>query len=293
MRKKVLILGAGGQLGQALGLEFRSTHESVEAVHRSPQPGQRTTELTDLPGTTALLDQVRPDWILIAAAFCNVDLCETERERCRQINALAPQAVAEWARNRGARVVYYSTDHVFDGTAPAYSEEDPVSPLSVYASAKVEGEAAVRELLPEGHLILRTSGLYGPETTRKNFVVRLVDQLRAGETVRVPSDQWGSPTYNQDLARITRFLLEKGIRGTYHAVGPDFLPRIELARQVCSAFGLDEWRLAPIETLLLRQPARRPLRVRLKRERLDATGAPPMRTIAAGLKALLPVLTSP
>ena len=293
MRKKVLLLGAGGQLGQALAEEFRSAYVSVEAVHRSPHSGQLTVELADPRGTLELLGRVRPDWILIAAAFCNVDLCETEREKCRRVNALGPRTVAEWARENGARAVYYSTDHIFDGTAPAYSEEDPASPLSVYASAKVEGEAAVRELLPEGHLILRTSGLYGPETARKNFVIRLVDQLRAGKTVHVPSDQWGSPTYNQDLARVTRFLLEKGARGTYHTVGPDFLPRIELARKICSAFGLDERRLVPVETSLLRQTARRPLRVRLKRERLEATGAPPMRTVAAGLKALMPALTSP
>jgi len=293
MRKKVLILGAGGQLGQALGQEFRSTHESLEAVHHSPQPGQLTVELADPRGTTELLDRTRPDWILIPAAFCNVDLCETERERCRQVNALGPRTVAEWARANGARVVYYSTDHVFDGAAPAYSEEDPVSPLSVYARAKVEGEQAVRELLPEGHLILRTSGLYGPEAARKNFVVRLVDQLRAGETVRVPSDQWGSPTYNQDLAGITRFLLEKGAHGTYHAVGPDFLPRIELARKVCSAFRLDERLLEPVETSQLRQPARRPLRVRLNTRRLESSGAPPPRPLAAGLETLKKFLSKP
>ena len=293
MSKKVLILGAGGQLGQALSEEFRASHESVEAVHRSPRPGQLTVELTDLAGTLGLLDRVRPDWILIAAAFCNVDLCETERERCRQINGLAPGAVAKWAQGKGATVVYYSTDHIFDGMAPAYSEEELTNPLSVYAHAKVEGERGVREFLPDQHLILRTSGLYGPETARKNFVIRLVDQLRAGKRMRVPSDQWGSPTYNQDLARVTRFLLEKELRETYHATGPEFLPRIELARKVCSAFGLNERLLEPVETAELRQPARRPLRVRLKGDRLKTTGAPPMRTIAEGLIALESALTSP
>lgn len=291
MRKKALIIGAGGQLGEALAKEFRSTHETVEAVHRSPRPGQLSVELKELPATLALLDRIRPDWILIAAAFCNVDLCETERETCTQVNALAPHGVAEWARKNGAAAVYYSTDHVFDGAAPSYSEEDPVSPLSFYAKAKAEGEQGVREALPDRHLILRTSGLYGPETTRKNFVVRLVDQLRAGNRMRLPSDQWGSPTYNADLAAVTRFLLEKEACGTYHTVGPDFIPRIELARRVCSAFGLNERLLDPLETAQLRQPARRPLRVPLKRDRLQKSGAPPMRGVDAGLKALMPALT--
>lgn len=285
-RKRILILGAGGQLGLALAEEFRPFHESAEAVHRSPRPGQAVVELTDLRGTTQLLDQVGPEWILIAAAFCNVDLCETERERCHQINVEGPRAAARWALEHGAVVVYYSTDHVFDGLAPFYSEEDPVHPLSVYSRSKANGEQAVRELLPEGHLILRTSGLYGPDAARKNFVIRLVDQIRAGETARVPSDQWGSPTYSKDLARLTRFLLEKGFRGTLHAVGPDFLSRIQLARRICSAFGLDERLLAPVETAQLRQPAQRPLRVWLKTDRLAAENGPPMRPVTEGLDAL-------
>lgn len=290
MGKKVLILGAGGQLGEALSQEFRDPYEPVEAVHRSPEPGQRLVELTDLRGTLALLEEVRPDWILIAAAFCNVDLCETERERCRQVNARAPAAIAEWSRANGAGVLYYSTDHVFDGAAPGYSEETPVSPLSVYAKAKAEGERAVRAQLPERHLILRTSGLYGPESARKNFVVRLVDQLRAGNWVRLPADQWGSPTYNRDLAKASRFLLEKELCGTFHATGPEFMPRIQLARQVCAAFDLDERMLHPVPTAELKQPARRPLRVRLHGERLASTGAPKMRTVEEGLATLRPFL---
>lgn len=290
MRERVLILGAGGQLGQALAEELRQSYAPVEAVHRMPEPGQRLVELTDLSGTIALLDQVRPDWILIAAAFCNVDLCETEQERCRQVNALAPAAIAEWARKNEAAVLYYSTDHVFDGSAPAYSEDDPASPLSVYAKAKMEGEKAVRDQLQERHLILRTSGLYGPESARKNFVVRLVDQLRAGNRMRLPSDQWGSPTYNRDLAAASRFLLEKGFRGTFHAMGPEFMPRIQLARQVCAAFELDEQLLDPVPTAELKQPARRPLRARLRGNKLASTGAPKMRTVEEGLTALRPFL---
>ncbi len=290
MKKRVLILGAGGQLGQALSQELRRDYQPVEAVHRLPEPGQRLLELTDLPATLALLDDVRPDWILIAAAFCNVDLCETERERCRQVNARTPAEIAAWARKKNATVLYYSTDHVFDGAAADYSEETPASPLSVYAQAKVEGERAVREQLPGRHLILRTSGLYGPEAQRKNFVVRLVDQLRAGNRLRLPSDQWGSPTYNGDLAVATRFLLEKGLHGTFHATGPEFMPRIQLAKQVCDAFELDEKLLDPVPTAELKQPARRPLRVRLRGEKLASAGAPKMRAVGEGLMSLRPFL---
>lgn len=286
MHRPVLILGAGGQLGRALVEEFGPHHPVVETVHRSPQPGQRRVELADPLACSELLDQVQPEWILIAAAFCNVDLCETQQDLCRRVNALAPEILSRWASAHNAVVVYYSTDHVFDGTESLYAEDDPPHPLSVYASTKVEGEMAVRRILPDRHLILRTSGLYGPDPARKNFVIRLIDRLRTGETVPVASDQWGSPTATMDLALVTRFLLEKKSRGTFHATGPDFIARIDLARQVCRTFGLPEQRLIPRETAELRQAARRPLRVRLSRERLATTGAPALRSVTMGLEAL-------
>lgn len=286
MRQPTLILGAQGQLGRALASEFGRTHEVTEAVHRRPLPGQRTADLTDAEGMVSLLHQVQPRWILIAGAFCNVDLCETETETCRRVNTEGPRLIGEWARGHGGKAVYYSTDHVFDGSTDSCSESDPVNPLNIYASSKAEGEAALRETLPDAHLILRTSGLYGPDAARKNFVIRLVDTLRAGETVPLPSDQWGSPTYTEDLASTTRFLLEKELAGTYHATGPDFLPRVELALKICAFFKLDERLILPAPTHDLQQPARRPLRVRLNTDKLKSTGAPASRSIAEGLRAL-------
>lgn len=286
MKTKTLILGARGQLGRALASEFGGTGEVIETVHRNPSAGQQTADLSDAGGLITLMDRIRPGLILIAGAFCNVDLCETEARACRRVNAEGPGVIAEWARNHGGTVVYYSTDHVFDGSLPEYSESDAVRPLSVYAASKAEGEAAVRNALPDAHLILRTSGLYGPDAARKNFVIRLVDRLRAGETVRLPSDQWGSPTATQDLASATRFLLEKDLRGTYHATGPDFLPRTGLAHRICAFFKLDERLIVPTPTQELQQPAKRPLRVKLNTGKLKSAGAPAFRSIEQGLTVL-------
>lgn len=286
MRRPTLVIGANGQLGRALSSEFRGIQEIIEAVHRRPLTGQQMADLTDTDGLIALLNRLRPGWILIAGAFCNVDLCETEVQVCRRVNTEGPRVVAGWARDHGGTVAYYSTDHVFDGSIPACLESDPVHPLNVYASSKAEGETAVRSALPDAHLILRTSGLYGPDAARKNFIIRLVDQLRTGKKVPIPSDQWGSPTTTADLAAATRFLLEKNLLGTYHATGPDFLPRPELARRVCACFNLDERLLAPVPTVELRQPAKRPLRVQLNTGKLKSAGALPFRSVEEGLISL-------
>jgi dTDP-4-dehydrorhamnose reductase len=218
--------------------------------------------------------------------MCHVDRCEQEPDLCRRINVEGPAAVAEYARQEGARVVLFSTDHVFDGAQASYREPDDVRPLSVYARSKREAEDAVRRVVPEQHLIVRTGWVYGPDRQRRNFILRLIDRLRQGETVDVPADQWGCPTYTEDLARAVRFLVERQEAGTFHATGPDFIDRASLARRVCERFNLDAGRVQPKPTSALGQVAERSLRVHLDCTRLREAGAPPFRGIAAGLEAL-------
>lgn len=284
-RRRCLVIGASGQLGQALCAVLGEAHE-VLAAHHAPAAGQLQVDLGAPEAAAEAVRRLAPDWIMIAGALCNVDLCETERDRCQRVNVEGPRAVAEQARALGAAVVYYSTDHVFDGTQASYQETDAPHPLNVYARSKVEGEAAIRETLPDRHLILRTAWLYGPDRRRRNFILRLRDQVAAGRTVRVPHDQWGSPTYTEDVAAATRRLLERGLHGTFHATGPDYLDRMALARQVCAAFGLDVQHVHGVPTAQLRQPAYRPLRVRLDCRALTALALVRFRRVAEGLQAL-------
>lgn len=283
---RTLLIGSGGQLGRALATLFRRTHEVTQAVRRNPERDQLLLDLADPDSVRAAFRLARPELILIAGAFCNVDLCETEQDACRRVNVIGPKLLGELAREHGSLVVYYSTDHVFDGTAQSNREADPIRPLNLYARSKAEGEAALRDVLPDRHLILRTSWVYGPDRQRRNFALRLVDRLGRGEAVVVPADQWGSPTYTEDLACVTLFLVERGLTGTFHAVGPDFLDRPTLAGRICERFGLDAGKVLPKPTRELGQAAPRPLRVRLDCEKLQASGAPAFRDLEAGLRGL-------
>jgi dTDP-4-dehydrorhamnose reductase len=288
---KVLVVGGSGQLGMALGAAFgrgpaSARNQVVSTAHAHPQPGQTTLDLGDIDATTALVRAERPDVVLIAAAMCHVDRCEQEPALCRRINVAAPAAIAEWARGSGARVVFFSTDHVFDGERASYAEDDDVHPLSVYASSKMEAERAIRSIVPAQHLIVRTSWVYGPDLQRRNFILRFIGRLRQGEPVEVPSDQSGSPTFTEDLARAVRFLVDNDITGTFHATGPELIDRVSLARRVCDRFDLDEDLIRPRPTSELGQIARRSLRVDLDCTRLHRTGAPAIRGIDAGLDAL-------
>jgi dTDP-4-dehydrorhamnose reductase len=282
----VLLIGGSGQLGTALEAEFSQICDVRSTAVSHPRSGQVVLDLADRRAVSELLDQVRPDVVLVAGAMCQVDRCEQEPDRCRRINVDGPGEVAAWASRVGARVVFFSTDHVFDGAQDVYAEDDAVHPLSVYAQTKVEAEDALRALVPDTHLILRTGWVYGPDPQRRNFVLRLIDRLQQGETVEVPRDQVGSPTYTEDLARATRFLLESGAGGTFHATGPETLDRATLALRVCEHFGVDPAGVRPRLTADLGQVARRSLRVVLDCRRLLAAGVPAFRGIRAGLDAL-------
>lgn len=284
---RVCVIGAGGQLGFALVDAFAAGgHDVLPAVRRDPRPGQVYLDLADAASVRDVLQAIGPDVIAVAGAMCHVDACEADPAACAAVNVTGTGAVVEWARHAGARVVFYSTDHVFDGTAAENGEEDPVEPLNEYARSKVAVERLLRDELPERHLVLRTAWLYGPDPARRNFALRLVARLRAGERVTVPSDQWGAPTYTADVAAATRHLVERGEVGTFHAAGPDLVDRTTLAHVICTRFDVDPAGIVPTETAALHQPARRPLRVRLRCGRLTATGAPSFRGIDAGLAAL-------
>lgn len=281
-----MIIGTNGQLGRALSLVFSRSNTVIETVHRRPGPHQLPLDLSDRVATREMLHAMKPDLVLVAGAFCHVDLCETEREACWKVNVEGTETVAEYARDRECRVVYYSTDQVFDGTRDAYREPDPVAPMNVYAQSKAAGEAVLRELLPERHLILRTAWLYGPDRARKNFALRLAQWVGEGADVPVPSDQWGTPTYTEDVAEATRFLIERGLGGTFHAVGPELIDRVQLAHKVCARFGLDPRHLVPRPTRELGQTAPRPQRVRLDCSKLRGAGGYAFRCIDEGLAAL-------
>lgn len=286
LMKRVLIIGASGQLGRALCAALRDAHDVIEAVRRPIRADQVRIDLADPTAAVAAIRATRPEWIVLAGAFCNVEGAETQRQDCFRVNVDAPRAIAAHANDQGCVVVYYSTDHVFDGAREIYVESDPVHPLNVYAQSKVQGEAALRAILPDRHLIIRTAWLYGPDPARRNFVYRIFDELGAGRSVAVASDQWGSPTYTEDLARATRWLLERDCRGTFHATGPDYLDRASFAGQICSAFGLRSALIAPTLTTQLRQAAARPLRVHLSCRKLQTLSPGAFKGIGQGLHAL-------
>lgn len=251
-----LIVGASGLVGGALRALFP---DAVGTFLRNPGPGLVPLDITDADAVRALVARVRPTLVLLPAAQPNVDGCETAPEESARVNVEGTRHVAEAAARAGARLVYFSTDYVFDGAAGPYPPDAPTNPIQTYGRHKLAAETIVRETVPD-HLIARVCGVYGHQPEGKNFVMALTRLAAGGQRMRVPSDQWGTPTAADNIAEAIRELALSGHRGTVHPVGPDYLTRIDFARLAAEVFGYAPDFLDAVSTPELKQPAPRPLR---------------------------------
>lgn len=269
---KALVIGASGQVGRntfaALGA---AGWDTVGTYASRPVEGLVRLDLGDEAAIRDLVEAARPDLVVLSSALTNVDRCEDEPELARRLNARAPEVVAAAARQAGARVVYLSTEYVFDGTTGPYGEDDAVSPPCVYGATKLLGERAVLAADPR-NLALRTTVVFSHHPGDKNFAMQLLARLGAGERMKVPADQVSSPTWAPDLAAALVTLAARGASGVLNVAGPDVLSRIDLARRAARALRLDEGLLDPVTTAALGQKARRPLQAGLRIDRLRALG---------------------
>jgi dTDP-4-dehydrorhamnose reductase len=277
---KALILGASGQVGGLLMRECRASGwECVGTAFKHPSDNIRSLDIRDAKLVSECVAAVNPDVVFVPGALTFVDYCETHPDECYGINVEGTANVARAIAGRKTSLVFFSTEHVFSDSPNDYSEDAPTAPMSVYAKSKVMAEERLREIIPSQHLILRTSWVYGPETQRKNFVYRAVATLRKGERLKVPADQYGQPTFSVDLAATAKQLLEMGISGTFHCVGPTFITRLDYSRLIARIFKLDASLIDGISTAELQQPAPRPLHIRLARNKLNKLlGRDPIRS---------------
>lgn len=256
------MIGGSGLVGSAL---LRAIGPQATGTYRSrPVDGLRHLDAHDVASLRDLVDAVEPAVVFFPAAEPNVDWCELHPDEAREANVVPALAALDAARGHGASFVFFSTDYVFDGQDGPYEESADVHPLGVYGAHKREVEERVLEA---GCTVVRTTTVFGTELPPgKNFVLRLVARLRAGEVATIPSDQLATPTWSDDLARASVAVAHDP--GVWHAAGPDLMSRIQFARLIARTFDCDELLIRPVSTDELRQPARRPLRAGLRTEKI-------------------------
>jgi dTDP-4-dehydrorhamnose reductase len=246
---RLLVTGANGILGRAIA-------ERLGGAHTLLLWGREEADLTDPAQVEAAARGLTFDAVIHAAAMTDVDRCESEPDLAFRANRDATRHVGALAKERGATLVYVSSDYVFDGTKTSpYLEEDPTGPRSVYGRSKLAGEeAAAASGAP--YLVVRTSWLYG--AGGKNFVDTIAGKLAQGAPLRVVDDQRGSPTYARDLAHAIEILLRRGAQGIVHATNSGQTTWYGFAREIASALGMADASIAPVTTEEFPRPAPRP-----------------------------------
>jgi dTDP-4-dehydrorhamnose reductase len=272
MIRRAVVFGASGQLGVELVRELKSRQYEVGAWDRAH------ADITDPAAVEKALAGFDAEVVLNAAAYNQVDVAEKEPQAAFLVNALAVRNLALACRQIDARLVHFSTDYVFDGTATRpYVEEDPTHPLGAYAVSKLAGEIYAQAYLDKA-LIVRTSGVFGPgglATARGNFVEIMLRLAGSKQPIRIVEDHFASPTFAPFLAARTADLLERGQSGIFHAGGGTPISWFDFAQIIFEVAGLQP-ALHRTSEREYRTPARRPKYSALSNAKLERTGIEPM-----------------
>ncbi len=262
--ERIVITGCNGLLGQKLH-QLLSPHNTIIGIDLQPDTHLKGPDFQyhtlDITEGSELIDailEIQPRFIVNTAALTGVDLCEEEKDLCWRVNVLAVEHLIRAANKTGAFLVQVSTDYVFNGKNPPYSESDITSPLGFYGKSKLAAENSLRGSDIE-YAIARTQILYGvAPQIRPNFVDFIRNKLTEGENLSIVDDQIGNPTLADDLAEGICRIIQLRKKGIYHISGSESISRYDFARKIAVQFGEDPDRISPMKTASLNQKAPRP-----------------------------------
>ena len=261
---KILVTGAAGQLGRELVDAAMVAHHEVCGLARNQ------LDVTDAAAVRGAVQREHPDVIIHAAAWTAVDACEADHEKAFLFNGTATRHVVSAARESNARVLYISTDYVFDGSKSSpYVETDAPNPKSVYGASKLEGEQAIDPTIDAIVRISWVCGFHG-----SNMVKTILNLAAKQDELKFVDDQIGNPTIADDAARMIVKLATEDRRGIWHATNQGVVSWFEFTREVLTAAGLDANRVKPVKTrdLVPSRPAPRPANSVLENRALRDAG---------------------
>jgi dTDP-4-dehydrorhamnose reductase len=259
---RILLLGHKGMLGSDLLLKFNSHHEVIGL-------DKDEIDIVSADECVKAIKEITPDIVINTAAYTNVDGCETAKEECFAVNAEAVKNIAQACRNKNIRIIHFSTDYVFDGTAKQpYKEDDKCNPINAYGESKLAGERYLQSLAAD-YVLIRTSWLYGMKG--ENFVQTILEKAKTTPTLTVVDDQVGSPTYTKDLATAVDLLISQNHKGIFHVTNRGSCSWYQFAVKILQESGLDNIEVIPIKCDKLPRPAMRPTYSVLSMQKFIAT----------------------
>jgi dTDP-4-dehydrorhamnose reductase len=268
LKRKILITGANGLLGQKLVSSFLHQNEpEIVATGRGPARldfGKLRYIDVDLSSGSEVIAAIRkehPTHIIHSAAITQVDVCETDHEKCWLNNVIATENLLEAASELNAWFQYISTDFVFDGEGGPYRENDQPNPVNFYGRSKHAAEQIVQNSGLDCSIV-RTVLVYGTGKglSRGNIVLWVKNKLENGEAIRVVNDQWRTPTLVEDLALGCSLIVEKEALGIFHISGKDYVTPYEIALKTAGIFNLDKGLISPTNASEFVEEGKRPLK---------------------------------
>ncbi|OHD75676.1 MAG: hypothetical protein A2V99_11415 [Spirochaetes bacterium RBG_16_67_19] len=279
---------AGNIIGQSAPELKVHAIETREVSFRRNNLSWHAVDLLDTPALKSLFDHIRPDVVVHAAALSDIDFCEAHRDQAERVNVAVTRVLAELCREMNSRMIYFSSDSVFDGETGNYSEENEPQPLNVYARTKVDAENIVAHTVPDW-VIVRPSLVLGlPAFAAGNsFLWRMMQALQEGNTVAFPSEEIRSPIDVITLSRAILELAEHDYKGYLHLSGNDALSRLAMARRIARRLGYEEAVVVDKKPDVEGERARRPRDVSLSNRRAKQILKTPLRSFSEGLDLAL------
>ena len=265
---KVLVTGVKGQLGYDVVKECEK--RGIEAIGVDVEE----MDITDAAACERVITEAKADAVIHCAAYTAVDAAEDNEDLCRKVNAEGTRNIAEVCRKLDIKMMYFSTDYVFNGQGERpWEPDDPREPLNVYGQTKYEGELAVQELL-EKYFIVRIAWVFG--VNGKNFIKTMLRLGKERGAVSVVDDQIGPPPYTYDLARLVVDMIQTDRYGIYHATNEGLCSWYEFACQIFKAAGMNQVKVTPVDSTAFPAKAKRPHNSRMDKSKLAENGFEPL-----------------
>ena len=268
IRKKVLVTGSNGLLGQKIiyslierkDIDLLASSKGLNRLITKSGYKYIDLDITKNDEVKKVFENETPDAVINCAAMTNVDYCEENQDSCWEINVNAVENLAKSCEVLKSHLLHLSTDFVFDGKSGPYTENDKPNPLHFYAKSKLKSEEIVKKIMTNW-TIARTIIIYGitDNMSRSNIVLWAKSEIGKGNTINVVNDQYRSPTLAEDLAKGCISIIDKSAYGLYHLSGPKTYSILNLVYQVADFYNLDKSLILPVTSASLKQSATRPL----------------------------------
>ena len=262
---RYLVTGVKGQLGYDVVKELEKHGHIAVGVDRDEM------DITDREQVHKMMEEIAFDGVFHCAAYTAVDRAEEDVDTCRSVNVDGTKYIAEVCKKQGIKLLYLSTDYVFNGqgTNAWNPDGEVIAPLNVYGKTKYEGEEDVRQLV-QNHFIVRISWVFG--INGNNFIKTMLRLGKERGAVQVVEDQIGSPTYTKDLAKLLVAMMESNQYGTYHATNEGLCSWYEFACEIFKQAGMQDVQVTPVNSDAFPVKAKRPFNSRMNKDKLEENG---------------------